>query len=453
MKGAGEYDTASQKGDHEEMNFTKNDMLELLHKNVIPALGCTEPVCAAIAAADAASSIGGDIQSIALNVSPGIYKNGCSVGIAGFDCVGLDYAAALGALISKPEAGLEIMKNITPAIAQKAKELVSGEKVRVAIAEDAAGIYVHCRVETSEGRGESTIQGSHTNIVRTAVNGIPVFEKLPETAVSNDEALKRLQCTSVSQIKEIVSSASDEELQFLLDGAAMNTDLAGYGLNQNPGIGIAGVLRTESGGRMWGNGLIERIAAEVAAAAEARLEGCPYAAMSSAGSGSKGIAVILPVFETAKEIGASQSSLLHALAFGHLLNEYINSKIGKLAPVCTCAIASCTAAGAAVTWLMGGTDRQIGFAIRNMTGNITGMLCDGGKTGCALKLATASYAAMLSALLAVSDVGLRPTDGICADTPEDCIANIARIGAEGMGHMDKVILSIMKNKNLGAEKI
>lgn len=208
----------------------------------------------------------------------------------------------------------------------------------------------------------------------------------------------------------------------------------------------------ESGGGIWGNGLIERVVTKVAAAAEARLEGCPYATMSSAGSGSKGIAVILLVVETAKEIGASQSSLLHALAFGHLLNEYINSKIGKLTPVCTCAIASCTAAFAVVTWLMGGTDEQIGFAIRNMTGNITGMLCDGGKVGCALKLATASHAAMLSALLAVSGVGLRPTDGICAVSPEDCIAHIARIGADGMRHMDKVILSIMKNKNLEESK-
>lgn len=308
------------------MDFTKNDMLELLHKNVVPALGCTEPVCAAIAAADAANSVGGNIQSIALDVSPGVYKNGCSVGIAGFDRVGLDYAAALGALISKPEVGLEIMKHITPAIAQKAKDFVAGGKVKVTIAENAAGVYAHCRVETPDGYGESTIQGNHTNIIKTTVNGISVFEKLPGTVAPNDEAMKRLQGASVLQMREIASSASDEELQFLLDGVTMNTELARYGLRQDPGIGIAGVLHMESGGGIWGNGLIERVVTKVAAATEARLEGCPYATMSSAGSGSKGIAVILPVVETAKEIEASQSSLLHALAFGHTVLSYLQKR-------------------------------------------------------------------------------------------------------------------------------
>ncbi|MCC8126294.1 MAG: L-serine ammonia-lyase, iron-sulfur-dependent, subunit alpha [Clostridiales bacterium] len=420
----------------ERRNFDKQSMLALLHKGVVPALGCTEPVCAAIAAADAAASVGGEIYSVMLKTSPGLYKNGCSVGIAGFDQVGLDYAAALGALIAKSQVGLEIMKFITPSIAQKAKELVGGGNVKVMIDSMASGVYAHCTVTTSAGYGESIISGAHINIVKRAVNGNTIFEKVAETAVSEDNLLQLLQDSSVPHIKEIVSSASDEELDFLMDGVDMNYALAEYGFTHNPGIGIAGVLHTESGGDIWGNSLIERVVNKVTAATEVRLEGCHYSTMSSAGSGSKGIAVILPVVETANEIKASRSKLLHGLAFGHLLNEYINRKIGKLAPVCTCAIASCTAASAAVTWLMGGTDEQIGFAIRNMTGSIAGMLCDGGKVGCALKLSTATYAAMFSAMLAVSDVGLRPTDGICAVTPEECIPNFAKIGAEGMKRMD-----------------
>lgn len=432
----------------ERKNFDKQGMLELLHRNVVPALGCTEPVCAAIAAADVAASLGGEIEAIVLKTSPGLYKNGCSVGIAGFDRVGLDYAAALGALIAKPQAGLEIMKFITPAIAKKAKELVGDGNVKVMIDSMASGVYAHCTVTTSAGHGESIISGAHTNIVKRTVNGNTIFEKATEATVSDDDLLQLLQNSSVSHIKEIVSNASDEELDFLMDGVDMNHALAEYGFIHNPGIGIAGVLHTESGGDIWGNSLIERAVNKVTAATEARLEGCPYSTMSSAGSGSKGIAVILPVVETANEIKASRSKLLHALAFGHLLNEYINRKIGKLAPVCTCAIASCTAASAAVTWLMGGTDEQIGFAIRNMTGSIAGMICDGGKVGCALKLSTAICTAMLSAMLAVSDVGLRPTDGICAVTPEECISNLAKIGVEGMKQMNQVILDIMENKNL-----
>ena len=228
----------------------------------------------------------------------------------------------------------------------------------------------------------------------------------------------------------------------------MNQQLANFGIEYEAGIGIAGVLHLNSGGSFIGDSILEKIMIQVAAATEARLDGCPYAAMSSAGSGSKGIAVILPVAQVAEAVNADRKKMLQVIAFAHLLNEYINGYIGKLSAVCTCAVASATAASAAITWLLGGYDEQIGYVIRNMTGNITGMICDGGKVGCALKLSTASGAAFMSALLAINGVGLRITDGICAETPEACIKNIARVGNPGMLQTDKVIMHIMLSKGV-----
>lgn len=168
--------------------------------------------------------------------------------------------------------------------------------------------------------------------------------------------------------------------------------------------------------------------------------------MSSSGAGTKGLVVILPVHETAVTLGVSREKEVHALAFAHLVNRYINAHIGKLSPMCSCVMSSSTAASAAITYLLGGTDAQIGYAIRNMSGTVTGMLCDGGKVGCALKVATGSSAALLSAITAIHDAPLRVSDGICAETPEQCIRNIARIGKEGMRDTDQTILQIMREK-------
>ena len=177
------------------------------------------------------------------------------------------------------------------------------------------------------------------------------------------------------------------------------------------------------------------------------MDGCPLPTMSSSGAGTKGLVVILPVSETAKVIGSTKEQTVKALAFAHLVNRYINAHVGKLSPMCSCVMASSTAAAAGITYLLDGTDEQIGYAIRNMSGTVTGMICDGGKVGCALKVSTGSAAALLSAITAVNGAPLRARDGICAETPEDCIRNMARIGNKGMANTDREILNIMIEKN------
>lgn len=433
--------------------MNKCEMLELLHKSVVPAVGCTEPACVAIAAADSARAAGGTIERIQLDVSSSIYKNGMSVGIAGFENIGLEYAAALGACIGKPEMGLEIMNGINEDISACAIAICNENKVEITIREEEEGIFVRCVTTTGKGEGLSLIRGSHTNIVLTEANGIILFQKEEKLSAEVTSSLDKLKELRISEIRELVLSADENELNFLADGIKMNQQLADFSIKHNPGIGIAEVLILNSRGSLIGDSVLEKIMIQVAAATEARLDGCPYAAMSSAGSGSKGIAVILPVVQVAEAVNADRKKLLQAMAFAHLLNEYINGYIGKLSAVCTCAVASATAAAAAIAWLMGGDDEQIGYAIRNMSGNITGMICDGGKVGCALKLSTASGAAFTSALLAVNGVGLRVTDGICAETPEACIKNIARIGNPGMIQTDKEILHIMLSKGAANSRV
>ncbi|RGY98131.1 serine dehydratase subunit alpha family protein [Clostridium sp. AM58-1XD] len=425
-------------------------MLELLHQDIVPALGCTEPVCIALAAADAAKAVGGRVKRLHAELSKNIYKNAMSVGIPGFNQVGIPYAAALGACIADPSTGLEIFKQIDEKVAGEARKLADSGGIILSVSENERGIYVRCEAETENGTGISVIRGGHTNIVLTQANDTVLVKREMDLPASGSVLLDRLKMMTVSEIRALVASADEEELDFLMAGAEMNQILADYGLQEGQGIGIAEVLNRNCGGAIIGNGLMERIMVQVAAATEARLEGCPYATMSSAGSGSKGIAVILPVMETVRTIGADRRTALKGLAFAHLLNEYINAHIGKLSAVCSCAMASATAASAAVTWLLGGTDEQIGWAIRNMTGSIAGMICDGGKTGCALKLSAATMTGIISALLAVNGVGLRPTDGICAETPEACIRSMSRISSPGMVETDGEILRIMVEKGIQA---
>lgn len=425
------------------ITVTPQNALAHLKNTVKPSLGCTEPVCVALCAAATAEIAEGEFKKLSMVVNPGLYKNGMSVAIPGYDEVGIAHAAALGALIGKTEKSLQIFEDITSDLAQKAKKMLENGKVEIQVDYGQKSIYAYCKLETEKGMAQAWIQGAHTNITMTKWNDEIRFQKEAGASAGADPFLEALMEMKISEINAVVDQMPMEEMNFLLEGTLPNEEIAEYGEKNPSEVGIAAMLGKE----MVDNSLMEKMMKKVGSAIESRLDGCPYSVTSSAGAGSKGLALIIPLTTAARTENLSDEALARALAFGHLMNSYINAHIGKLSAMCTCAVAASTAMSAALVKLCGGNSEQIGQAVCNMTGTVTGMICDGGKTGCALKLAMATSGAYMSAKMAMNHSVLRATDGVCDDTPEKCVRNIARIANQGMEPADVEILKIMTGKN------
>lgn len=425
--------------------MTKEQMLTLLRQDVVPALGCTEPVCVALCAAHAARALGEDPLSIEVEVNSGIYKNAMSAGIPNCTQVGIPWAAAIGAFLKNPEKSLQLLSDVTKDILSAAETLVPS--VTVTMNPEEKALFVKCTLRAADGEAVCIVRGAHTNVVLLHRSGEILLEKSAvAVGAGEDPRVAALKEMTIAQIRQLVCTATEEELAFLQDGVDMNEALAAYSESREVGVGIAKNLHNMLGTSLLSDDLMGRILLKVSSAAESRLDGCPLPTMSSSGAGTKGLVVILPVSETARRIGAGRLRTLQALAFAHLVNRYCNAFVGKLSPMCSCVMCSSTAASAGIAFLLGGSDEQIGHAIRNMSGTVTGMICDGGKVGCAMKVSTGSAAALISAIHAVNGTALRPSDGICAETPEQCIRNMAQIGNLGMKDTDSAILAIMTNK-------
>jgi len=422
-------------------------IVKILQNEVTPALGCTEPVAVALAAANAMNAIGGQPEKIYVKVSTNIYKNAMAVGIPGIDRVGIDVAAALGAMVGEADKGLEVLENVGGDGTEKALELVNNEKVSVELL-DRGGVFVDCSITSDKGDGRCVVEDGHTNIVLVEANGV-VLKKGEKTNKKSgtSDLNKWLKEKKISEIVNMVKNIPYEDISFVLDGRDMNLGVAHVGLKKKTGMGVGYNIKALMNKGIMSDDWIGYAAALTAAGADVRMAGVKMPVMSCAGSGNHGLTAILPVVAVARKKGICDEDLAKALAFSHLVTIYVKGYTGKLSPLCGCAVAAGIGASAAIALLLGAEDSQIEGAIKNVVANVSGLICDGGKVGCALKLSTAAYAAVQSAVLAIEGSVVPGDNGIVHTSVERTIQNLGEVSYPGMMETDNVILKVMLENN------
>ena len=422
------------------MTERESEIIGLLHKEVKPALGCTEPIAVALAAAKA-SEILGSVSSVNVEVSGNILKNGMGVGIPGTDMIGLNIAAALGAICGKSEYGLEVLKDLTEDDVKSAKRMVAEEKVKISISDNPKLLYVKVTVEKGSDYAWTVIEDDHDRIVETGLNGKIMSSDMACSGISADERDTLDYHLTVKEIFTFSKSVSYDDIKFILGDRDLNLALANAGLEGNFGLGVGKAIR-ENQHEIFGDDFMSYAMGMTAAASDARMAGCKLPAMSNSGSGNQGITVSMPVIIYAIKYGVDDERLARALVLSNLVAIHIKGYLGKLSALCGCVIAS-TGSSCGIVYLQGGTYDQVCAAIKNMIGNITGMVCDGAKVGCAMKVASGVSCAIQSAVLALRGTCVTETDGIIDKDIEKTIRNLGEIGSSGMKSTDQLIQRIM----------
>jgi len=434
------------------MSFHVKDILQI---QVAPALGCTEPVAIALGAAAAVSLLPEKKpEAIEIWVDPNIYKNGLAVSIPGTDGLsGLDMASALGATGGDPHLRLEVLDSVDDAGVAGAVKMVEAGRVKVNLLRDQSGLYIKTMVTGGGHKAETIITGLHDNIVTMALDGEPItkHELLPDAEEAGGknrlaELEAWLKSLTLGQLLELLDDLDDEDLNFLESGIEVNMRLADYGLKHGSGLGVGRTLE-----RLVRQGLVKRdmiTAARILAssAADARMSGVKLPAMSSAGSGNHGLTAILPIVAIEDFIVVDHRTVLEAIGLSHIITAYVKAYTGRLSAICGCSVAAGAGATAGVTYLMGGAKHHIAGAIKNLAEDLAGVICDGAKGGCALKLATAAGTAVQAALFSLQGVNVSFTDGIIGRSPEDTMKNIGTLTTQGMIETDRTILNIMLEK-------
>lgn len=437
------------------MKSRKQEIIDLLHQEVKPALGCTEPIAVALAVAKASEIIVENCPctnrleadfSIDVAVSGNILKNGMGVGIPGTGMVGLPVAAALGAVCGESARGLEVLTSASPAAIQRAKELVAQKKVKVSVADIDRLLYVKATVSVGslvhasaevDPHAYAIIEDDHDHIVETSYADKILMSS--ESAASASEAGDY--GLTVKEILEFTEKTPYEDIEFILEDRTLNLALAIEGLHGDYGLRVGKTIRANQK-EVFGDDLMSYAMGLTAAASDARMAGCTLPALSNSGSGNQGITVSMPIIAYALKYGVKDEPLARALILSNLIAIHIKSYLGKLSALCGCVVAS-TGSACGIVYLQGGGYDEICATIKNMAGSITGMVCDGAKIGCAMKVASGVSCAIQSAVLALQGTCIPSTDGIIEDDVEKTIKNVGRIGSAGMKTTDRMILDMM----------
>lgn len=416
----------------------------LLKGEMKPALGVTEISAVALACSRAHEAVDGKIRKIEVTTDPGLFKNTYSCRIPGTEEAGHELAAILGALAGGSDLGLEVLSNIEDKDVIEAKELRDEGKCDVNIEEGLTEVLVDARVTTDKGVGRAVIKNAHTNIVLVEANDNTLFEKEKEREEKEKNQFD-LTALEVSDFKKFVDEVPFGDIDFVLESIEMNKKLVEEGL-EGAGMEVGATISKFLDGDRAPESAITHAQILTACGVDARLGGVRKPAMSIAGSGAHGIIATMPLYALAEDRSLGEEKLARAIALSYLITLYIKKCSGKLSAFCGCAIAAGTGASAGSVYLMGGDQKQIEHAINNMGGNVTGMICDGGNLGCALKAATGAGAAVMSAFLSMENTVIPEDSGIVGETVEETMKNMGKIASPGMVKTDEVILNIMRER-------
>ena len=423
----------------------REQIIALINREVVPAIGCTEPIAVALCAAKASETLGACPEKIEVLLSANILKNAMGVGIPGTDMIGLPIAIALGVLIGKSAYQLEVLKDSNEEAVEQGKKLIDAQAIDIKLKqniEEKLYIEVHCR----KGNDESTaiISGGHTHFVYVEKNGeVLLDERVTTTAETEEQELT----LNLKKVYEFATTTPIDEIRFILEAKRLNMNAAELSFKGNFGHHLGKTLKDSKSKRdIMGNNTLTHILSYTSAACDARMAGAMIPVMSNSGSGNQGIAATLPVVVYAENHLKSEEELIRALTLSHLTAIYIKQSLGSLSAICGCVVAA-TGSSCGITLLMGGTYQQVSYAVQNMIANLTGMICDGAKPSCALKLTSGVSTAVLSAIMAMENNCVSSVEGIIEDDVDKSIRNLTKIGSIGMNETDKLVLDIMTHKN------
>ncbi|MBW2630720.1 MAG: serine dehydratase subunit alpha family protein [Deltaproteobacteria bacterium] len=425
-----------------------NILKAVLKHEVFPALGCTEPIAVAYAAGIAAQEIRDGIEEIKIKVDPGVYKNGFAVTIpnTGGEKGNL-IAGVLGALIRKPELKMEILKSVSERIIDRAKELIHTGKAMISYDKSKTELYIEVFIKTESDSVRAVIEGSHMNLVRLEKNGQTLFEKESGEKDSADQEYKQiLKNMKISELIDLAQNIDDEDYDHIKRGIDMNLEVSEAGQKlQKAGHYISDSVKK---GYLL-NDVFSSTKVLTTSAADARMSGLNLSVMSSGGSGNQGIVAILIPYNVGRYFNIEEAKIIQSIALSLLVNSYIKCFTGDLSPLCGCAIAAGTGAAVAIVYQQYRKDMEkITLAVNNLISDLGGILCDGAKEGCALKIATSTDSAIRSAYMAMNDYGITSMEGFAGKTAEETIYYLSKISKLGMAKVDDTILGIMIEKTL-----
>ena len=424
---------------------TKQSIIRLIHREVIPAIGCTEPIAVALACAKAAEVLGDRPERVEVYLSANILKNAMGVGIPGTGMVGLPIAIALGSLIGRSAYGLEVLKDLDPEGLAAGKAMVERKCISIALKEQVDKLYIEVVSHRGDEESRVVISHAHTHFSYIARNGEVLYNE--ESGASHEELEADEEIAlNFGLVYDFAMQMPLEEIRFILETARVNEAAAKASMEAGCyGHTVSQTFAGEFGKRFLGDSVYTHMLAMTAAACDARMDGAMIPVMSNSGSGNQGLSATLPVGSFAKDMQSSEEQLIRALMLSHLMVIYIKQSLGRLSALCGCVVAA-TGASCGITYLMGGSRQQLTYAIKNMIGNITGMICDGAKPSCALKVSSGVSTAMLSALMAMEQKVVTPVEGIIDEDVDRSIANLTSIGSKGMESTDRLVLDIMTAK-------